>query len=152
MGRPRMDVADRITARTCVDPVTDCWEWQGAKGANGYGRIRVTEEFGVHRVEMTHRAAYAAFVGPIPEGLHLDHLCRNRICCNPAHLEPVTSAENVLRGDAPSARNARATRCVAGHEFTPENTYALPGGGRYCRECGRRRSREYLARKAASSG
>lgn len=87
---------------------------------------------------------YEAFVGPIPDGLQIDHLCRVRHCVNPAHLEPVTIAENVRRGAAAQ------THCKYGHEYTPENT-VIHHGGRECRTCNRIRSRRryYEKREAA---
>jgi hypothetical protein len=100
---------------------------------------------GKWRPRLAHRIAYELFIGPIPNGLHIDHLCRNRGCVNPVHLEPVTQQENMLRGYAPSAVSHRANRCHRGHEFTPENTYIKhrPNGRikRDCKECARMRDR-----------
>jgi hypothetical protein len=79
--------------------------------------------------------AYELAIGPIPEGLTIDHLCRNRGCVNPAHLEAVTNRTNLLRGDGIAALNARKTHCKRGHEFTPENTYVWREGTRACRAC-----------------
>jgi hypothetical protein len=100
---------------------------------------------------LTHRLAYTAFVGEIPVGLQIDHLCRVRSCCNPDHLEPVTGRVNTLRGVSLSAQYAVATHCVHGHEFTPENTKIKKHGrARACRECDRQQKRESRARSRAS--
>lgn len=107
-----------------------CWEWNASREKAGYGSFRLGE-----RTVKAHRYAYELVVGPIPEGLHLDHLCRNRGCVNPDHLEPVTHRTNVLRGAGVTAANARKTHCIHGHEFTPDNIVPLPGGGRKCRAC-----------------
>lgn len=107
-----------------------CWEWQMSRIRAGYGQLFVE---GKHNY--THRLMYQLCKGPIPEGLQIDHLCRNRACCNPAHLEAVTSGENTKRGVL--LENLRSkTHCKNGHEFTPENTKRHKAtGGRYCRIC-----------------
>lgn len=148
MGRPPMSVKERILAYTSVDPQTGCWEWLASATVSGYGRIMLTREKKVHRSSLAHRAAYEEWVGPIPEGLHIDHLCRNTICCNPEHLEAVTPLENLLRSEAPSNTFRTATHCIHGHEFTPENTQLVPKGRR-CIACARRRARESAQRKKA---
>lgn len=114
---------------TPVNP-SGCWEWTGPTNPLGYGLINS----GPTGRRSTHRASYAFFVGPIPEGLVLDHLCRNRRCANPAHLEAVTCAENLRRGVGFAATNARKTHCVNGHEFDDKNTIHRRDGRR-CREC-----------------
>lgn len=93
-----------------------------------------------------HRYAYEHFIGPIPEGLQVDHLCRVRNCVNPDHLEAVTCRENVLRGDGVAAANARATHCPQGHAYDEANTYTWTNGGRHCRACARIKTREQRAR------
>lgn len=118
----------------------DCWEWTGSLRPDGYGRIY----FGGRdsgRVWRAHRLVYEVLVGPIPDGMTLDHLCRNRRCVNPDHLEPVPNRENVLRGIGITAENKRKTHCVRGHEFTPDNTYAH-GSKRHCRTCRTENMRE----------
>ncbi len=99
----------------------------------------------------THKVAYELVCGDVPAGLELDHLCRNRLCCNPAHLEPVTSAENKRRGDGlrNAAKNKKAkTHCSHGHPFSGANLRLIPQGRR-CRACEQRRKRESYARKHA---
>lgn len=107
-----------------------CWLWGGVTGSAGYGSVYIDG-----RQVAVHRFAYELLVGPIPTGMQLDHLCRVRHCVRPDHLEPVTLAENVLRGVGTSAVNARKTHCKRGHEFTPENTKVSPLGHRACLEC-----------------
>ena len=123
----------------------ECWLWTGAKGGDGYGMHGVTED-GRRYTRQVHRLAYTLAVGEIPDGLTIDHLCRNRLCCNPNHLEVVSIRENILRGDGVAANNARKTHCPRGHEYTEENTYVYRKK-RHCRECGRRKcARDYLRR------
>lgn len=122
-----------------------CWLWTGAvnsRTSRGYGVAWAGD-----RIQLAHRVAYELVIGPIPDDADIDHLCRNRLCVNPAHLEPVTHRENVLRGEGPSAREARKTHCKNGHEFTPENTYAWPARPwqRQCRRCVRDRQRRARA-------
>jgi hypothetical protein len=115
-----------------VERTETCWIYSGALNQSGYGVARYQG-----RMTVVHRLAYQELVGPIPEGLELDHLCRVRNCVNPAHLEPVTHAENTLRGIGPTAQNARRTECLQGHPLMGPNLYLRPDGRRECRTCKR---------------
>lgn len=108
-----------------------CWEWVSGSSAK-YGRISVNG-----KEILAHRWMYEQRRGPVPAGLELDHLCRNTVCVNPDHLEPVTHRENVLRGIAPAAIHARKTHCPRGHKLAGENlrSYELRMGRRICRQC-----------------
>lgn len=141
----RLPLAERIAAKTELDPQTGCWNWTGLLGlTGGYGRISIND-----RDVYVHRAAWELANGPVPEGFELDHLCRNRACVNLSHLEVVTRRENVHRGMGTAGINARKTHCDRGHEFTPENVYRNKRGARQCRTCKRAYSRAYrrLARE-----
>lgn len=136
MSRNTKTVTQRLLERVRIMP-SGCWEWQGAKAGAGYGVLLRDR-----RMAYTHRVAYELFVGPIGDGLHIDHLCRNRICCNPDHLEPVTVRENNLRGEGLAAQESQRTHCPRGHEYTPENTRISKHNERNCRACGREKARE----------
>ena len=110
-----------------------CWLWTT-------GRAGKDQRYGNFRGRTAHRAVYEAVVEPVPKHLQLDHLCKNTLCVNPDHLEPVTARENLMRGDTIGARNAAKTHCVNGHELTPENVY-LWRGMRNCRICRKAASR-----------
>jgi len=107
-----------------------CWIWLGCKNDKGYGQISVNQE-----MAYAHRVAYEMLVGPIPDGLTLDHLCRNTGCPNPSHTEPVTHRVNCLRGISPWAKEAKQTHCIHGHLFDLANTYVSKLGKRHCRKC-----------------
>lgn len=140
---------ERFRTRVNVDPETGCWLWTGNLTNTGYGAYQIKRNGKF--IRGAHRVAYFLFVGPIPDGLQLDHLCRVRHCANPAHLEPVTSQENTLRSPFTMAsRWASRTHCGYGHEFTPENTYVPPKGGRACRTCKRRIRRNSRNRSGAA--
>ena len=116
------------TAPPGVDP--KCWEWTGARDSNGYGHFRLPGSPRGVGVVSAHCFAWELAHGPMPGDSEPDHLCKNRGCVNPAHLELVPHRENALRGSGPTARNARKTHCKRGHEFTPENTYVDSEGRR----------------------
>jgi hypothetical protein len=120
-----------------VRPTGFCWEWLGAHDWYGYGTFYVG---GTKRVDRVHRVVYKILVGPIPDGMHVDHLCRNRSCCNPDHLEPVTQGENTRRGNAPNILASRTGTCARGHSLA--NAYIRPDtGARQCAECIRLRTK-----------
>jgi hypothetical protein len=129
-----------------VDAMGDCWQWTGTTNTKGYGRFNVSG-----RQAVAHRVAFEVLVGPIADALQLDHLCRNRGCVNPDHLEPVTRRENILRGYSRSARLARQTACKRGHLFSEANTYVLPSGWRRCRTCLKAANREFRLKKLGQS-
>lgn len=135
----RQSVAARFWSK--VEFGHQCWNWAGGK-SGGYGYFRLVPS---RNMVPAHRVAYELVVGPIPEGLTIDHLCRNRACVNPAHMEPVTLRENLMRGDTLAAANTRKTHCLRGHEFDAENTQ-FHRGSRRCRACSRDRMRRRLDR------
>jgi hypothetical protein len=131
------DIA-RFEARIAYEPMSGCWLWLGTS-SRGYGKLSLRG-----RNVWAHRFAYEAYVGPIPAGLELDHLCRQHCCVNPEHLEAVTHRENILRGEWFVAAHARKTHCVHGHEFNDANTYIRTeknGLSRVCRTCRNRACR-----------
>lgn len=128
MGGVMTTAWERLLTKVSIDP-DGCWNFLGHVSRSGYGQIGANG-----KTAYAHRVAYEAFTNQEWPGLDIDHLCRNRRCCNPLHLEAVTRQQNVLRGISPLANNARKTHCKRGHEFTDENT-RHDGRGRQCRTC-----------------
>lgn len=137
MAKPSIE--ERFHSGYAVDPATGCWNWQRHITPQGYGQVG--------RLGLAHRVSYELHKGKIRPGLVIDHLCRNRACCNPLHLEVVTPQVNVLRGDV---RNRKKTHCPQGHPYEGANLYVYPDGRRGCVTC-RQRAREQNAAKAAAS-
>ena len=134
------DWHDRFDAKWMPEPMSGCWLWIGS-GARGYGYFLLEGHYGP-----AHRVAYERWVGPIPEGLDLDHLCRNRACVNPEHLEPVTRAENLRRGLGGRLRKRR-WKCPAGHPYEGRNLYVNPLGRWVCRTCSKAAMARFKARR-----
>lgn len=132
----------RIWRKIMPCAASGCWLWTGATLPGGYGSTALV---GVpNRSQLAHRLVYSTLVGLIPEGLQLDHRCRVRCCCNPDHLEPVTQAENIRRGES-WRTNGDKTHCPKGHAYAGDNLKIVKGGGRECRECCKTANRNYRA-------
>lgn len=144
-GRPLVERMLYHTNRTAGG----CWEWTAARqaptrtGSGGYGFVRIDKTN-----RMAHRVMYELLVEPIPDGLQLDHLCRNRLCVNPAHLEPVTPLENTQRGMR-SRGTPHKTHCPQGHPYAGDNLYVYQGR-RHCVACRREAVRRFWQRQKAS--
>ena len=134
-----MSAVERFERSIQLDPQSGCWLWTRPLNADGYGRFSVG-----YRNMNSHKWSYEYHVAAVPEGLHLDHLCRVRHCVNPWHLEPVTSAINTKRGE-----RAQRTHCPRDHAYTPENT-SVRNGKRHCLACHRINQANYLLRKRAA--
>lgn len=141
---------ERFASKWKLNPETGCWDWTACIGSHGYGLIWNAI---VGRQEHAHRVSHLLHKGQIPEGLHIDHLCRRRCCVNPDHLEAVTQDVNNERVPDNIADRQRAkTHCPSGHPYDELNTYWLKGGRRDCRECRNKAARDRRARNSKASG
>ena len=123
-------VLERFWEKVEVNEKTACWNWLGSLFSSGYGQFKLTHTKNVR----AHKFAYEVNRGKVPEGLTLDHLCRNRKCVNPNHLEPVTQKENLMRGNSIQAMNSKKTHCNKGHSLSGDNLY-IHNNKRYCKIC-----------------
>lgn len=128
MGRPVNTVARMLA--NYVDQTADCWVWKGSIAKNGYGKTAILK-----KTLLAHRVFYEYFKGPIAAGLQIDHLCRNKRCVNPAHLDAVPPAVNNARSTSPCALNAMKLFCKHGHALSGKNLYKTPDGRRQCVTC-----------------
>lgn len=126
-----------------VKKTETCWIWQASKDENGYGMFRDGRSHRAHRWLFEHT------VSTVPDGLVLDHLCRNTSCVNPKHLEPVTNDENLERGWGRRIKTGAVNTCINGHEYTPSNTYINPLGRKVCRICSADSRTRHIKQKAA---
>ncbi len=135
----RVPLIERFWRYVDKSAAAPCWRWTGCLAGGGYGQIR---DLALKRAVYAHRVSYEHARGPVPADMTLDHLCRNRWCVNPEHLEIVTRGENVMRGVGFAPVNARKTHCPRGHEYTAENTrHNSATGHRFCRQCHQMRKR-----------
>jgi len=136
----KQPLIDNLLSHKCI--VNSCWEHKNNSNGDGYVAI---EHLGQRK--LVHRVAYEHFIGPIPEGLEIDHLCRNRRCFNPQHLEAVTKKENVMRGIGACALHARKTQCKQGHPYDDSNTLRRANGQRWCKICNKQYQKNWIRKR-----
>lgn len=139
----RIAVPPEVRVWNFVDARGDCWEWTGYRNPLGYGQFTVAK----YTKRIAHRYIYELLLGPLETGKELDHLCRNRGCVNPDHLEPVTHVENMRRSASPNVIARRRGRCLRGHPLAGDNV-GRQKSGIYCKAC----HRDARTRRMASSG
>lgn len=133
-----MSVIERFLEKIVIFE-NGCWNWEACKNQYGYGLIKIKKVS-----TLSHRFIYEYYYGQLCPDLEIDHLCRNRACCNPLHLDQVTHKVNLLRGDTINAINARKTHCPQGHKYTSENTYIDYKNARRCKICRKEQSKTSL--------
>ena len=138
--------SDSVRWWSYVVPTEGCWHWTGWSSRDGYGRFQVRT-----KGPMAHRFGYEMLVGPIPEGLTLDHLCNNPGCVNPEHLVPATVVDNVMRGNGACVRNSKRTHCPKGHPLSGDNLIPSRLPSRGCLTCHREVCRQYMRRKRGAA-
>lgn len=138
-----VDLIRRLIEGSTVDEA-GCWNWDGWKTHDGYGIVSISD-----RNHVVHRVLYEQLVGTVPDGLDLDHLCRNRACCNPRHVEPTTRSENLRRGLA--GRYVMGGTCRKGHRLTPDTLLVKADGGHRCRTCRRAVTARYEEKRRAAA-
>lgn len=119
----------RFESKYKIDSKTGCWNWVAGLQEGGYG------QFSSKETGLAHRYSYILYTGPIPKGTQIDHLCFNRKCVNPNHMEAVSPRLNVLRSNNIASKNFYKTKCWRGHDFSVDNTYRAPTGNRHCKSC-----------------
>lgn len=144
-GRKREPLITRLERHRDIAE-TGCWLWTGRISTNGYGQVQIDRQ-----PRNVHRVAYELLVGPIKDGLVIDHLCRVRHCFNPEHLEAVTQKTNINRGNT-GMHELLKTHCPFGHPYVGENLFFGPNGSRRCRECSRINQRRYRANRDRGLG
>lgn len=151
LGRPLTPILRGVHARfwAKVEKTDACWNWIGTRSAKGYGHFKALPN--TKTPTKAHRWSYEDAYGPIPDGLTIDHLCRNTSCVRPDHLEAVEGAVNTLRGYNPCAINARKVRCKWGHDLSEGNFYRHANGGRVCKQCKAEEQRKRRAKKAMAN-
>ncbi len=145
----RLTLEERLWPKVDKRGPDECWEWLASRDKDGYGQFSVRHGDGWKGCR-AHRVVYELLAGPIPDGLQLDHLCRNPPCVNPAHLEAVTCQENLLRGKTLNAAAIAKTHCPQGHPYAGDNLYVNPKGERSCRECARAACRKWWRKNRAA--
>lgn len=151
MGRSKIAISDRFEKYVERVPFSDCWFWTGGCTGDGYGALSVYENGKKGQIS-AHKFAYEQAYGPAKNNLkrHIDHICNQKLCVNPAHLRVISRKENILRGTALSARYARATHCQEGHPYVA--AFGARKGKRYCPVCTKKKRHEYHIKKYHQEG